>query len=121
MFLIGFPNAFIVHSRSSFWLVKEYSLNHTSGLVLLCFFLLRRTFLFRFTLFCRFFDILREIFLTSLGSHSAQSAFKQQLFCKAIQNEESQYKKNQSQKQKRDKPIEPIFRCPVLELCSHKF
>ena len=52
--------------------------------------------------FCRFFDILREIFdfsrLVSLFCNSAQSPFKQQLLSKAIQNEESPYKKNQNQK-----------------------
>ena len=39
-----------------------------------------------------------EKWLVSLFSHSAQSPFKQQLLNKAIQNEDSQYKKNQSQK-----------------------
>ena len=38
-FLNGLPNPFIVHSWSSFLLVNENSLNFTSGLVLLCFFL----------------------------------------------------------------------------------
>ena len=51
--------------------------------------------------FGRFFDILRKIFdssrLVSLCCHSAQSPFKQQLLSKAIQNEESQYKKSRSE------------------------
>ena len=38
-FLNDFLNSFIVRSRSSFCLVNENSLNCTSGLVLLCFFL----------------------------------------------------------------------------------
>ena len=52
--------------------------------------------------FSRFF-ILREIFffdfsrLVSLFCHSDQSPFKQQLLSKAIQNEESQYKKLKSE------------------------
>ena len=47
--------------------------------------------------FCRFFDILSAIFdfsrLVSLFSHSAKSEFEHQLLSKAIQNEQSQYKK----------------------------
>ena len=64
------------------------------------FFLLRRTF---FALpFCRFFDILHEIFfdfsrLVSLFSHSAKSDFEHQLLSKAIQNEQSQHKKLKSE------------------------
>ena len=51
--------------------------------------------MFRFTSFCRFFNILRDIFsrLVSLFSHSAKNDFEHQLLSKAIQNEESQYKK----------------------------
>ena len=46
------------------------SLNCISGLVLLCFSSNKN--LFCFNSFCRFFDILREIFLTSLGKlHSS--------------------------------------------------
>ena len=43
------------------------SLNCFSGLVLLCFFTSSNKKMFRFTSFCRFFNILRDIFLTSLG------------------------------------------------------
>ena len=47
--------------------------------------------MFRFTSFCRFFNILREIFdfsrLVSLSSHSAKSDFEHQLLGKAVQNE----------------------------------
>ena len=52
---------------------------------------------FRFTSFCRFFNILRDTFdfsrLVSLFSPSAKSDFEHQLLSKAIQNEQSQYKK----------------------------
>ena len=52
--------------------------------------------------FCRFFDILHEIFfdfsrLVSLFSHSAKSDFEHQLLSKAFQNEQSQYKKLKSE------------------------
>ena len=51
--------------------------------------------------FCRFFDILREIFyfsrLVLLFCHSAQSPLKQHLLSKAIQNEQSQYKNLKSE------------------------
>ena len=50
--------------------------------------------------FCRFFDILREFFLTrlvSLFSHSAKSEIEHQLLSKAIQNEQSRYKKLKSE------------------------
>ena len=52
--------------------------------------------------FCRFFDILREIFfdfsrLVSLFSHSAKSEFEHQLLSKTIQNEQSRYKKLKSE------------------------
>ena len=57
--------------------------------------------MFRFTSFCRFFNILRDIFLTSrlvsLFSHSANSYFEHQLLSKAIQNEQSQDKKLKSE------------------------
>ena len=57
--------------------------------------------MFRFTSFCRLFNILREIFdfsrLVSLFSHSAKSDFEHQLLSKAIQNEQSQYKKLKSE------------------------
>ena len=43
------------------------SLNCNSGLVLLCFFTSSNKKMFRFTSFCRLFNILRDIFLTSLG------------------------------------------------------
>ena len=43
------------------------SLDCISGLVLLCFFTSSNKKMFRFTSFCRFFNILRDIFLTSLG------------------------------------------------------
>ena len=43
----GFPNSLIVRSRSSFCLVNENSLNCTSGLVLLCFFISSSRFLLR--------------------------------------------------------------------------
>ena len=43
------------------------SLNCVSGLVLLCFLTSSNKKMFRFTSFCRFFNILRDIFLTSLG------------------------------------------------------
>ena len=80
--------------------------------------------MFRFTSFCRLFNILREIFdfsrLVSLFSHSAKSDFEHQLLSKAIQNEQSQYK-NWSQKLKRDKPIKPNFRCPLFERRSYKY
>ena len=45
-----------------------HSLNCISGLVLLCFFTSSNKKMIRFTLFCRFFNILRDISLTSLGS-----------------------------------------------------
>ena len=80
--------------------------------------------LFRFTSFCRFFDIMREIFdfsrLVLLISHSTQRAFKQQLLSNAIKNEQSQYKKKRNLNLKRDKPIKPNFRCPSFEHCSCK-
>ena len=44
----GFPNSLIVHSRSGFCLVNEISLNCTSGLVLLCFFVSSSDALFSF-------------------------------------------------------------------------
>ena len=58
--------------------------------------------MFRFTSFCRFFNILRDIFfyfsrLVSLFSHSVKSDFEHQLLNKAIQNEQSQYKKLKSE------------------------
>ena len=57
--------------------------------------------MFCFTSFCRFFIILREIFMTSLGqflfSHSAKSDFEHKLLSTAIQNEQSQYKKLKSE------------------------
>ena len=57
--------------------------------------------MFLFTSFCRLFNILREIFrlsrLVSLFSHSAKSDFEHQLLNKAIQNEQSQYKKLKSE------------------------
>ena len=47
--------------------------------------------MFRFTSFCRFFNILREIFdfsiLVSPFSHSAKSHFEYRMLSKAIQNE----------------------------------
>ena len=43
----GFPNSLKVRSRSSFLLVNENSLNCTSGLVLLCFFISSSQFLLR--------------------------------------------------------------------------
>ena len=43
-FKIGFPNSLIVSSRSRFCLVNENFLNCTSGLVLLCFLIIRFTF-----------------------------------------------------------------------------
>ena len=52
--------------------------------------------MFRFTLFCRFFNILPEISdfsrLVSLFSHPAKSDFEHELLSKAIQNEQSKYK-----------------------------
>ena len=52
--------------------------------------------MFRFTSFCRFFNILRETFdfsrLVSIFSHSAKSDFEHQLLSKAIQNDQIQYK-----------------------------
>ena len=52
--------------------------------------------MFRFISFCRFFNILCEIFdfswLVSLFSDSAKSYFEHQLLSKAIQNEQSLYK-----------------------------
>ena len=57
--------------------------------------------MFRFTSFCRFFIILREIFdfsrLVSLFSHSAESDFEHQLLSKVIQNEQSRYEKLKSE------------------------
>ena len=74
-----------------FWIVRQD---------LSCYvFLLSRIF---FALaFCRFFDILREIFdftrLVSLFSQSARSEFEHQLLSKTIQKEQSQYKKLKSE------------------------
>ena len=58
--------------------------------------------MFRFTSFCRLFNILGEIFfdfsrLVSLFSHSAKSEFEHQLLSKAIQIEQSQNKKMKSE------------------------
>ena len=57
--------------------------------------------MFRFTSFCGFYNILRGVFLTSLGlflsSHSAKSDFEHQFLSKTIQNEQSQYKKLKSE------------------------
>ena len=58
--------------------------------------------MFRFTSFCFFFNILREIFfdfprLVSLFSHSAKIGFEHQLLSKAIQNDQESYKKLKSE------------------------
>ena len=78
---------------------NENSLNCTSGLVLLCFFTSSNKNLSLYLILPPFRH-LREIFdfsrLVSLFSHSAKSVFRQQLLSKAIQNERSQYKKNET-------------------------
>ena len=64
------------------------------------FFLLRRTF-FRFTILPLFQHFAWNLFdfsrLVSLFCHSAKSEFEHQLLTKAIQNEQSQYKKLKSE------------------------
>ena len=63
-------------------------------------FLLRRTF-FRFTILPFFQNFAWNLFefsrLVSFFSHSAKSEFEHQLLSKAIQNEQSQYKKLKSE------------------------
>ena len=62
--------------------------------------------------FCRFFNILREIFdfsrLVSLFCHCDQSHFKQQLLSKAIQNEERQYKNTKVRNRDGINPLSPF-------------
>ena len=64
------------------------------------FFLLRQTF-FRFTILPLFRHFAWNLFdfsrLVSLFSHSAKSEFEHQLLSKAIQNEQSRYKKLKSE------------------------
>ena len=123
-FLNGFPNAFIVHSKPTFLfelifffsvvvfvtcgiltLVFNFIFNsrpHLLSRLLLrsYFFLLRQTF-FRFTILPLFRHFAWNLFdfsrLVSLFSHSAKSEFEHQLLSKAIQNEQSRYKKLKSE------------------------
>ena len=66
-FLYRFPNPFIVRSRPSFlfgqWKFFELYVRTCPAM----FFASSNKKMFRFTPFCHFFNILREIFLTSLG------------------------------------------------------
>ena len=99
-FLNDFSNPFIVRSRSSFLFSQRKFFELYVRTCPAMFFLLRRTF-FRFTILPLFQHFAWNLFdfcrLVSLFSHSAKSDFEHQLLSKAIQNEQSQYKKLKSE------------------------